>query len=152
MSSLAKESAVDLAAELRPSILRLSRHLRREANQSGNSSLDLQILKALHENRGSTVAELAAAEQMTRPAMSEHIKRLVLRGYVKRAQARSDEAGSPIDLSLTRSGKRYLDGISRRNTEWLTLRLEQLSASERSALDRATRSLRSILESSEHSI
>jgi DNA-binding MarR family transcriptional regulator len=152
MSSIAKERAVDLAAQLRPSILRLSRHLRREANQGGNSSLDIQILKAIDENPGITVAELAAAEQITRPAMGEHIKRLVLRAYVKRAQVKHDRAGRPVDLTITRSGKRYLEGFTNRRADWLTLRLNQLSATERSDLNRATRSLQLILKVAETSI
>jgi DNA-binding MarR family transcriptional regulator len=80
MSVSTKEATAHLAAELRPSILRLGRHLRRDANQSGSSSADIQILKALEQNDGITVAELAASERVSRPSMSEHIKRLVLRG------------------------------------------------------------------------
>ncbi len=135
-----------LAAQLRPSILRLSRNLRRQAAQQGASSLDVQILASIHDEPGITVAELAAIEQMTRPSMSEHIKRLVLRGYVQRADANSDKPGSPIELRLTRSGKSFLSGVGKRKSDWLTERLSQLSAHERSDLDRATRSLRIILE------
>lgn len=149
MSIRSKEATVNLAAELRPSILRLGRHLRRAANQSGSSSLDIQILKAMEQNVGITVAELAAAEQISRPSMSEHIKRLVLQGYVKRAQPSPGLVGSPVALRITRAGKVYLRGIGKRRSDWLTLRLSQLSNSERVDLGRATKSLQLILDSAD---
>jgi DNA-binding MarR family transcriptional regulator len=137
-----------LAANLRPSILRLSRHLRRDANRSGGggSSVDVQILQALKDNIGTTVAELAAAEQITRPCMSEHIKRLVLQGYVKRADPNQQRIGSPVTLRITRRGRMYLQGVEKRRGDWLTVRLSQLSATERSALNKASRSLQLILD------
>jgi DNA-binding MarR family transcriptional regulator len=146
MSTNTKEANAHLAAELRPSILRLSRHLRRDANQSGSSSVDMQILKALEQNDGITVAELAAAEQISRPSMSEHIKRLVLRGYVKRARSNQELAGGPITLRITRAGKTYLRAAGRRRSDWLISRLNKLSERERAALDRATKSLQMILD------
>jgi DNA-binding MarR family transcriptional regulator len=138
--------STQLAAQLRPSILRLSRNLRRQANQQGSSSLDLQILLAINLEPGSTVAELAAIEQMTRPAMAEHIKRLVLRGYVHKAEANSEKPGSPIELALTRAGRTFLNGFTRRKSDWLADRLSRLSVQERSDLNRATKSLQLILE------
>jgi DNA-binding MarR family transcriptional regulator len=149
MSSSTRGTVSKLAAQLQPSILRLSRNLRRNGNRSGDSSMDVQLLKALGQSRGVTVAELAAAEQISRPCISENIKRLVLLGYVKRAQPNQCLVGSPIALHITREGKRYLEGISKRRTDWLTRRLEQLSNAERVALVRATRSLRLILDAAE---
>jgi DNA-binding MarR family transcriptional regulator len=149
MSKSSRDTTIYLAAQLGPSILRLGRHLRREANKSGRSSVDVQILKALEQRSGTTVAELAAAEQMSRPCMSEHIKRLVLQGYVKRAQPNRELVGSPVALRITRTGKSYLAGVARRRSDWLTLRLDQLRAGERSALDRATKSLQSILDAAD---
>jgi DNA-binding MarR family transcriptional regulator len=151
MTSSPKEATVHLAAELRSSILRLSRHLRREANLSGSSSVDIQILKALEQNVGITVAELAAAEQVSRPSMSEHIKRLVLRGYVRRALPNQELAGGPIALRITRNGKAYLRGAERRRSDWLTVRLIKLSERERVALDRGTKSLQLILDGADTS-
>ena len=134
-----------LAAELRPSILRLSRHLRREAQRGGSSSLDAQLLGTLREEPGLGVSELADMEQMSRPAMSAHIKRLMQLGYVQRDGAKADADRRRIGLSITRSGTTYLRTVSERRVDWLAERLAELGADDRTALDRASKSLRLIL-------
>ncbi len=135
-----------LAAELRPSILRLSRHLRREAQRGGGSSLDAQLLGTLREEPGLGVSELADMEQMSRPAMSAHVKRLMQLGYVQREGTKLDGDRRRIGLSVTRSGTTYLRSVSERRVDWLAERLAGLGAEDRTALDRAAKSLRMILE------
>ncbi len=137
---------VKLAADLRPSILRLSRHLRREALRGGSSSLDAQLLGTLREEPGLGVSELADMEQMSRPAMSAHVKRLMQLGYVQREGAKADSDRRRIGLTVTRSGTQYLRTVSERRADWLAERLAELGSEERSALDRAAKSLRLILE------
>lgn len=137
---------VKLAAELRPSILRLSRHLRREAQRGGGSSLDAQLLGTLREEPGLGVSELADMEQMSRPAMSAHVKRLMQLGYVQREHAKLDGDRRRIGLTVTRSGTTYLRTVSERRVDWLAERLAGLGAEDRTALDKAAKSLRMILE------
>jgi DNA-binding MarR family transcriptional regulator len=142
--------AVKLAAELRPSILRLSRHLRREAQRGGSSSLDAQLLGTLREEPGLGVSELADMEQMSRPAMSAHVKRLMQLGYVQREATKSETVDRRrVGLVVTRSGTQYLRNVSERRDDWLADRLAELGTEERTALDRAAKSLRLILEHSE---
>lgn len=142
----ANSKSAKLAAELRPSILRLSRHLRREAQRGGSSSLDAQLLGTLREEPGLGVSELADMEQMSRPAMSAHVKRLMQLGYVQREGAKADGDRRRIGLSITRSGSTYLRTVSERRADWLAERLGELRAEDRTALDRAAKSLRLILE------
>lgn len=141
------QKTVKLAAELRPSILRLSRHLRREALRGGSSSVDMQLLGTLREEPGLGVSELADMEQMSRPAMSAHIKRLMQLGYVQREIAKGEVDRRRVGLSVTRSGTQYLKTVSERRADWLADRLSELGAEERSALDKATKSLRLLLDS-----
>lgn len=138
---------VKLAAELRPSILRLSRHLRREAIRGGSSSLDAQLLGTLREEPGLGVSELAEMEQMSRPAMSAHVKRLMTLGYVQREVAKGDVDRRRIGLTVTRSGTQYLRTVNERRADWLADRLAALGSEDRTALDRAAKSLRLILAS-----
>jgi DNA-binding MarR family transcriptional regulator len=137
---------VKLAAELRPSILRLSRHLRREAIRGGSSSLDAQLLGTLREEPGLGVSELADMEQMSRPAMSAHVKRLTQLGYLQREETRADADRRRVGLTVTRSGTQYLRNVSAKREDWLTERLSELRTEDRTALDRAAKSLRLILE------
>ena len=135
-----------LAAELRPSILRLSRHLRREALRGGGSSLDAQLLGTLQAEPGLGVSELADMEQMSRPAMSAHVKRLVQLGYLQRVDGKADADRRRISLGVTRTGLQYLRTVRARREDWLAERLSELRSEERTALDKAAKSLRHILE------
>ena len=145
-TKVAGSKTAKLAAELRPSILRLSRHLRREAQRGGSSSLDAQLLGTLREEPGLGVSELADMEQMSRPAMSAHVKRLMQLGYVQRDTPKGDVDRRRVGLSVTRSGNSYLRTVSERRADWLAERLSELGAEDRTALDRAAKSLRMILE------
>ncbi len=144
---------VKLAAELRPSILRLSRHLRREAIRGGSSSLDAQLLGTLREEPGLGVSELADMEQMSRPAMSAHVKRLVQLGYVQRDNSKTENVDRRrIGLVITRSGTQFLRNVNERRADWLAERLSGLGSEDRTALDRAAKSLRLILASTEEMV
>jgi DNA-binding MarR family transcriptional regulator len=145
-AKIAASKTSKLAEELRPTILRLSRHLRREAQRGGSSSLDAQLLGTLSEEPGLGVSELAEMEQMSRPAMSAHIKRLMQHGYLQREQAKGDSDRRRVGLSVTRSGTSYLRTVNARREDWLTERLAELGRDDRTALDRAARPLRLILE------
>jgi len=107
----------------------------------------MQLLGTLREEPGLGVSELADMEQMSRPAMSAHIKRLMQLGYVQRETAKGDVDRRRVGLSITRTGTQYLRVVSERRADWLAERLSELGAEERTALDRATKSLKLILES-----
>ena len=147
--TMAPTKTVKLAAALRPSILRLSRHLRREAQRGGSSSLDAQLLGTLREEPGLGVSELADMEQMSRPAMSAHVKRLMQLGYVQRETVKEDADRRRIGLIVTRTGTQYLRNVSEKRADWLAEGRAELNTEDRTALDRAAKSLRHILEAQE---
>jgi len=129
----ASKDILDLAAELRPALLRASRRLRQEAQRAGVSALDAQILGAVKKNPGIGVSALADREQMTRPSMSSHVKRLEAAGWIER------DAGSAGDrrrvgIRLSAEGAKALEAIRRRRDDWLAARLSTFSAAERAAL------------------
>ena len=71
------------AEALRPSLLRLSRQLRREAQKAGMSALDATLLALIQKRPGIGGGELADFERMTRPSMSSHLKRLESAGWIR---------------------------------------------------------------------
>jgi DNA-binding MarR family transcriptional regulator len=75
-----REEIAALAEALRPALLRASRKLRREAQKAGVSALDAQLLAVIQKNPGVGAAALADREQITRPSMSGHVKRLLAAG------------------------------------------------------------------------
>ncbi|MBS0411340.1 MAG: MarR family transcriptional regulator [Proteobacteria bacterium] len=131
---------VDLAEVLRPALLRTSRALRREAQRAGVSALDAQILGAVKKNPGIGVSALADREQMTRPSMSSHVKRLEASGWLGRDEASQDDRRR-VGIRLTPKGLKALDAIRRRRNDWLAARLSLLTPEARAALAAAAEPL-----------
>ena len=78
--------SIDLAAQLRPAILRLNRLLRRETQAFGVSPLMVMLLSAIDKEPGIGVNDLANRENMRAASMSNHVKQLEAAGYIQRDQ------------------------------------------------------------------
>lgn len=122
-----------LAEALRPALLRAARHLRREAQKAGVSALDAQILGVIRKRPGIGGAELADFEQMTRPSMSGHLKRLEESGWISRDPARPEDRRR-VGVRLTAAGLDALAAIQQRRNDWLAAKLDTLTSDERVAL------------------
>lgn len=128
-----REDVRALAEALRPALLRVSRHLRREAQKAGVSALDAQLLGVIKKTPGIGGGELADLEQMTRPSMSGHLKRLQAAGWITRDPACAEDRRR-VGLRLTASGEAALAAIRRRRNDWLAARLAGLTPKGRAAL------------------
>jgi DNA-binding MarR family transcriptional regulator len=122
-----------LVEGLRPVLLRLSRLVRRESQSLGLSPLDAMILGAVKKHAGIGLSDLAEHEQMSRPTMSAHVKRLEAAGWLVR-QAPASEDKRRIGLALTPKGRKALDAVRRRRNDWLAGRLSTLSPEARAAI------------------
>ena len=138
-ASLPPASPAEIAAlanGLRPVVLRLSRHLRRQSHSLGLSPLDAMLLGGVLKNDGIGVSELAEREQMSRPTMSAHVKRLEAAGYLARLAPDSDDKRR-VGLTLTPAGRKALDAVRRRRNDWLGQKLAALTPEARAALEAA---------------
>jgi DNA-binding MarR family transcriptional regulator len=131
-----REDVHALAEALRPALLRLSRHLRREAQKAGVSALDAQLLTVIKKKPGIGGGELADVEQMTRPSMSGHLKRLEAAGWIARDPACAEDRRR-VGVRLTPSGEAALAAIRRQRNDWLAARLADLAPEARAALTAA---------------
>jgi DNA-binding MarR family transcriptional regulator len=134
-----REDIAALAEALRPGLLRVSRRLRREAQKAGVSALDAQIMAIIQKHPAIGAAELADREQMTRPSMSGHVKRLAAAGWISRDPAAED--GRRLGLRLTPAGEAALDAIRRRRNDWLAERLLAVGPDARAVLAAAAAAL-----------
>ncbi len=125
-----------LADQLRPVLLRLSRRLRREADQAGLSSLDATLLKMVANQEGVGVSELADKERIARPTMSQHVKRLEALGFLRR-QTPPEQDRRRVGLAITPDGAAALDAVRRRRNDWLADRLSSLTDAERALITQA---------------
>ncbi|MGA8361133.1 MAG: MarR family transcriptional regulator [Candidatus Dormiibacterota bacterium] len=138
---------VDIANQLRPVLLHLNRHLRREVHTSGVSPGQLSLLGLIEGNRGIGVAELAAREGTSMPSVCSHIDRLEASGLVTRRQAERDRRR--VDLEVTPEGLRVLKAIRSKRTAWLSARLSRLADSDLAAVSAAIAPLEALLEQAE---
>ncbi len=124
-----------LADSLRAPLLRVARRLRQEAQRAGVSALDALVLGQIKRKPGVGVCDLADAEQMSRPAMSGHVKRLEAAGWIVRAACADD--GRRTGLEITEAGSAQLDLIRQIRNDWLATRLAKLTPQARDALNAA---------------
>ncbi|PRX01682.1 UNVERIFIED_ORG: DNA-binding MarR family transcriptional regulator [Actinomadura viridilutea] len=133
-------SVQSLAEDLRISIARLSRRLRRlrpdAAGAAGPLSLtQFAALAALERHRTMTPRELADHEKVQPPSMTRVIAYLESRGLVERSPHPTD--GRQVVLSVTDAGRELLAEERRRKEAWLSRRLSALTPEEREILRKA---------------
>jgi DNA-binding MarR family transcriptional regulator len=144
MTAPAAARPVDVANRLRPVLLHLNRHLRREVHASGVSPGQLSLLGLIDGNPGIRVAELAAREGTSMPSVCTHIDRLEASGLVTRRQAERDRRR--VDLEVTPEGQRVLKAIRSKRTAWLSARLSRLADTDLAAVAAAIAPLEALLE------
>ncbi len=141
--STATSTPVDVANRLRPVLLHLNRHLRREVHIAGVSPGQLSLLGLIEGNPGIGVAELATREGTSMPSVCSHIDRLEASGLVTRRQAERDRRR--VDLEVTPEGQRVLKSIRSKRTAWLAARLSKLAETDLAAVAGAIAPLEALL-------
>jgi DNA-binding MarR family transcriptional regulator len=134
---------VEVANLLRPVLLHLNRHMRREVHASGVSASQLSLLGLIDGNPGIGVADLATREGMSMPSVCNHIDRLEASGLVTRQQAERDRRR--VDLAVTAEGQRVLKVIRSKRTAWLAAGLSKLTDADLGAVAAAIAPLESLL-------
>jgi len=133
-----------VSAELRPVLLRLARELRKETEQLGITARQATLLWLVKRSPGLSLAELAAEEGISAPAMSGHVDRLERAGLLERLRSSDDRRR--VGLRLTDEGERLMRRVRARRTTWLADRLKALEPSELEAIEVAVPALMQLLE------
>jgi DNA-binding MarR family transcriptional regulator len=144
LTMLTTADPVDVANELRPSLLQLHRRLRRELAPLGITGGQAALLHAVRTHPGIGVRELADLEGVSAPAMTAYVDRLQAAGLLARRKSKRDRRR--VELELTEDGLRLLRSARRRRTAWLAARLRRLSAEELGSVEAALPALRRLLE------
>jgi DNA-binding MarR family transcriptional regulator len=124
-------------------LLRLARELRKETEQLGVTARQSTLLWLVKRSPGLSLAELAAEEGISPPALSGYVDRLERAGLL--ARVRSTEDRRRVGLELTDEGVKLLRRIRARRTTWLAGRLAELDEPELDALATAAPALRKLL-------
>jgi DNA-binding MarR family transcriptional regulator len=124
----------DVAARLHTASIRLLRTLRREDDGSGLSAPRLSALSVIVFGGATSLAELAAAEQVRPPTMSRIVDALVEKKLVTRIAAPGDRRS--VRIEATEEGIALLNAGRERRVRALIGRLSKLAESEQRALAR----------------
>jgi len=124
-----------MAGRLHGVAIRLLRMVRREDKESGISGPRLSALSVIVFGGPTSLASLAAAEQVSAPTMSRIVEGLAAAGLV----TREPEPGNRrrVRIAATEAGAKLLEEGRRRRVRLLSARLALLAESERRALERA---------------
>jgi DNA-binding MarR family transcriptional regulator len=142
----AVNDSLAIANRLRPPVLRLARHLRREIHSIGVTGGQVSLLIQIKNDRGITARELADRERVSPPAMSAHLARLEAAGLIRRERGTDRRR---LGLWITEEGERVLRSVKKRRTAWLAARLERLTDEERASIEAAVPALERLLEERE---
>jgi len=147
MASSARDP-VAVANRLRPVLLQLNRHLRREVHPLGVTGGQVSLLAAIQGRPGIGVRGLAAREGISAAGMSGYVDRLEQAGLVTRTPGAGGDRRR-VGLALTPQGERVLRLVRSRRTAWLAERLKRLAPEQLEAIDRAIEPLAALLEGDE---
>jgi DNA-binding MarR family transcriptional regulator len=132
VTTATRNSISELAAVLRPSLLRLTRLIRNQRADMSVTLTQISAMGTLHKRGPMSAGELAACERVQPPSMTKVLANLEERGLVKRESHPSDKRQAI--LSVTEQGIALLESERRSRDAWLSQRLAQLTSDERALL------------------
>ena len=124
----------ELTTQLRLSVTRLARKLRREGDPGVTPTL-LAALSTIERHGPITAGGLADHEQVERPTVTRLLASLGTRGLIERTTDPLD--GRVTWLQINAEGRKLLQRTRRRKDEYLANRIRQLSPEDRTSLRRA---------------
>ncbi len=108
-----KQTAAELAAALRPPLLRLTRRVRNQRVDVSVSLAQLSAMDTLRTKSPKSAGDLAACERVQPPSMTKIRQAIIV---------------------LTQAGSDLLESERRQRTAWLAQRIAKLTADERGAI------------------
>ncbi len=123
----------ELAAALRPALLRLTRVMRNQRVDMSVTLTQLAAMGTLSKRGPMSAGELANCERVQPPSMTKVLANLEERGLVRRDPHPTDRRQAII--AITAAGQDLLDSERRSRDLWLSQHLATLNAQERALLE-----------------
>jgi DNA-binding MarR family transcriptional regulator len=133
-TSHATVATLELASELRMSLMRLARRLRSERPDEGLTPTQLAVLGTLERHGAMSSGDLAAHEKVRPPSMSRTAAGLEELQLVTRCAHPTDKR--QVIVEITAIGLDLLKQDRRRREAWLADSLKELNPEERELLRR----------------
>jgi DNA-binding MarR family transcriptional regulator len=133
----------ELASQLRLSVFRLARKLRREGEPEITSTL-LAALSTIERHGSMTAGSLAAHEQIQKPTCTRVIADLQALGLI-------DRTADPLDgrvawVQVTPAARKLLQRVRMRRNVYLAKRMKRLAPEDLAILGRAAQILDGLIE------
>jgi DNA-binding MarR family transcriptional regulator len=132
MTTATRSTIAELAAVLRPSLLRLTRLIRNQRVDMSVTLTQISAMGTLAKRGPMSAGELASCEKVQPPSMTKVLANLEERGLVRRDAHPSDKRQAII--SVTDDGVALLESETRSRDAWLSKRLADLTPDERALL------------------
>ena len=134
MTAATRTTIAELASQLRPALLRLTRVVRNQRVDMSVTLTQLSAMGTLRKSGPMSAGELAACERVQPPSMTKVLANLEERGLVRREVHPTDRRQAVIEI--TPAGEALLDEERRSRDAWLSKQLATLSADERALVQR----------------
>jgi DNA-binding MarR family transcriptional regulator len=134
MTAATRTTISELASQLRPALLRLTRIVRNQRVDMSVTLTQLSAMATLQKKGAMSAGELANCERVQPPSMTKVLANLEERGLVRRDVHPTDRRQAII--AITDDGIALLDSERRSRDAWLTRRLATLTPEERALLQR----------------
>lgn len=140
-----QEEAIDRFWETIPPLWgTIRQHIRAEATGRFEISVEqFHVLRFVRRGTNS-ISDLAAAKNISRPAISQAVDTLVNKGLLTRTQSTEDRRF--VELTLTESGNALLDTVFKETRGWMKELMNDLSNEELDNIASAMASLKKMLE------
>src|SRR5688572_23417152 len=140
-----RDQAIDRFWETVPPLWNTVRsHIRATATANFDITVEhFHILRFVRKGTES-MSELAAAKNISRPAMSQAVEVLVKKGLLTRIQSTQDRRY--VELALTEAGNQLLDTVFKETRIWMKERMQGLTANELETIARAMDAMKKMLE------
>ena len=137
---------IEVAANLRITIHRLVKLLRRQTNNDSELSLTERSTMGSIYNHGELLSSaLAQMEKVTTQSMSQIINHLYELNYIHKTPSEEDKR--KVLLSLTAEGKAFVEDSRQRKQEWLAHSLrEKVSSAEKDLLMEALKIMTKLID------
>jgi DNA-binding MarR family transcriptional regulator len=132
VTTATRSTIAELAAVLRPPLLRLTRLIRNQRVDESVTLTQVSAMACLAKHGPMSAGELAAQERVQPPPMTKVLANLEERGLVRRAAHPSDRRQAII--AITDAGEELLESERRSRDLWLTQQLARLTPEERALL------------------
>jgi DNA-binding MarR family transcriptional regulator len=132
VTTATRNTIAELAATLRPSLLRVTRVVRNQRVDMSVTLTQLSAMGTLLKHGPMSAGELAAAERVQPPSMTKVLANLEERGLIRRETHPADKRQAIV--SITEAGTALLDDERRSRDAWLSQQLAKLTPDERALL------------------